>query len=242
MTDDLESVLRQLLKNVVREVATDLMEEWRAFARQQLPQSTPANGSFLLTPRDTAKRLAISERHLHALTRSGQLSCVRVGKCVRYNVETIQKWVHESESAVRPSTTKTHASREVSAALKPEATESPRLKRKHAAGQKKRGPIRERTPVTERGAPKGPQPVSKGRPQKVQSEERISPLSILLSELGIDRSSLPSITNGDLMRITGVDIATMHGWTYLNRSLPEEAMRRLKNHFHCLLKERQVGE
>jgi hypothetical protein len=79
-------------------------------------------------------------------------------------------------------------------------------------------------------------------PQEVKSEERISPLSVLLSELGIDRSSLSPITNGDLMRIAEVDISTMHGWQYLNRPLPEEAMNRLKNHFRRLVTERAVGE
>ena len=96
--------------------------------------------------------------------------------------------------------------------------------------------------MPERGAPKLPQPVLKGRPQTIQSEERISPLFILLSELGIDRSGLPPITNGELMRIAEVDSASMHGWLYLNRPLPEEAMCRLRNHFRSLLKERQTLE
>lgn len=105
MADDLESALKQLLKNVVREVADDLVEELKASPRLQASQATPAAEAFRLTPRETAKRLAISERHLFQLTRSGQLPCVRVGKCVRYNVETIQKWVRETESTEQPTRT-----------------------------------------------------------------------------------------------------------------------------------------
>lgn len=242
MTGDLESVLKQLLKNVVREVAADLMREWQAPAGHQTSQSIPAEDGLLLTPRETAKRLAISERHLFDLTRSGQLPCVRVGKCVRYNIETIQKWVREAESTERPSTTARDASKQRSAAPKAEKTSAPRRKPKHAARQKQRGSAREKAPVRERGAPKIPEPAYEGRPQTIQSGERISPLTILLRELGIERNSLPTITNGDLMRIAEVDIATMHGWQYLSRSLPEEAMDRLRNHFRCLVKEGQAGE
>jgi hypothetical protein len=37
----------------------------------------------------------------------------------------------------------------------------------------------------------------------------------------------PRLTNGELMRIAGVDIAAMHGWIYLNRDLPAPAIDRL---------------
>ena len=240
MTGDLETVLKQLLKNVVREVATDLMEESKGFARHQAPQSTPTDG-FLLTPRETAKRLAISERHLFQLTRSGQLPCVRVGKCVRYNVETIQKWVREAESTEQRSTPKTDASKQAPAP-KPEATSSPRRKPSRTTGQTQRGPAREKAPVPKKRSPKVRHAVSNVRPQEVQSEERISPLTVLLSEIGIEGSSLPPITNGDLMRIAEVDIAIMHGWQYLNKPLPDEATNRLKNHFRSLVTERRVGD
>lgn len=90
--------------------------------------------------------------------------------------------------------------------------------------------------------PERRQSVSNGRQQEVKREERINPFSMVLGELGIDRSSLPPITNGDLMRIAEVDIATMHGWQYLNRPLPEEAMSRLKSPFRRFVTERHVGE
>src|SRR5262245_36753743 len=109
MTHELTSALSQLLKNVVREVAADLIKEWKASTSPQSPLKTPVDGVLLLTPLETAERLAISERLLFQLTRSGQLPCVRVGKCVRYSIETIHKWVREAESTVQPSSTKTHS-------------------------------------------------------------------------------------------------------------------------------------
>ena len=53
----------------------------------------------------------------------------------------------------------------------------------------------------------------------------------MLKEIGVDRTSLPALTNGDLRRIAEVDIPTMHGWLYLNRELPTEAMEKLRRHF-----------
>ena len=41
------------------------------------------------------------------------------------------------------------------------------------------------------------------------------------------------------MRIAEVDMPTMHGWLYLNRRLPEEALNRLKSHYLRLVKERK---
>lgn len=241
MTTSFESALRQLLSEVVHEVAATLVNELRGSAPQQLPRAASQDCDLLLTARDTAKRLAISERHLHGLTRSGQLPCVRVGKCVRYSLETIQKWVCETESAEQPSSTERIKSKRT-LPLPESAPAAPRPKPQLAEGRKRRSPVREKTPAPERKSPNVLQPRSKGRPQQVQSEERISPFSILLSELGIDRSDLPPITNGDLRRIAEVDVPTIHGWLYLGKSLPEAALDRLKSHYLRLVKERKDRE
>jgi hypothetical protein len=45
--------------------------------------------------------------------------------------------------------------------------------------------------------------------------------------IGVDRDALPSMTNGQLMRIAECDIVTMHGWTHLGRELPEAAVQKL---------------
>ncbi len=217
------------------------MEEWKHSARRYASQSRSADERCLLTPRETAKRLAVSERHLHTLTRSGHLPCVRVGTCVRYNLETIQKWVREAEST-EPSNIKTDSSTRTSAApaTKPRTRLQPEPKL--AASKKRRSSTGGRLSVPGRESLKELQPAPKGKPQEVQGEERTSPFSGLLEELGVNRGGLPPITNGELMRIAEVDIATMHGWLYLNRPLPEDAMNRLKEHFRSLCTRPQASE
>lgn len=197
MNSDFETALKQLVKDSVREVVAEFKDEVRALIRHQVPSAMPAEDRFLLTPRETAKRLAISERHLFELTRTGQLPCVRVGRNVRYSVETIQKWVRDTESTDQPSTTE--KAERTKRPTKAAASESPRRKPKVSEGSKARRPLEVTAPATERQPATARQPAPKGKRQ--QSEERISPLTVLLSEMGIDRTKLPPITNGELMRI-----------------------------------------
>lgn len=69
--------------------------------------------------------------------------------------------------------------------------------------------------------------------QKLEPEEerRPNPFDLLLEEIGVCRKNLPPLTNGDLRRVADVDIPIMHGWQYLNRELPAEALLRLRDHF-----------
>lgn len=62
----------------------------------------PAKGIFgqlvpahLLTPRETAKVLRISERTLWTITKSGSIQAVRFGRAVRYNPDAIKQWIQE---------------------------------------------------------------------------------------------------------------------------------------------------
>ncbi|MCD0459565.1 hypothetical protein [Roseiconus lacunae] len=71
----------------------------------------------------------------------------------------------------------------------------------------------------------------KTKKSEPEEERRISPFDLLLKEIGVDRDALPPTTNGDLMKIAGVDIPTLHGWQWHNRALPTEALQRLKDHF-----------
>lgn len=43
------------------------------------------------------------------------------------------------------------------------------------------------------------------------------------------------------MRIAEIDIVTLHGWQYLNKSLPDEATKKLKNHFLTFVADGRVG-
>lgn len=227
MTGDLESSLRQLLKNVMREVAANLMEEWKASARHPVQQAKPDDDGFLLTPRETAKRLAISERHLFHLTHSGQLPCVRVGKCVRYNVETIQQWVREAESADSPPI-KSSVSRPAS---------GPKQRSQSKSQIASRNSTREKATLPEQEALKEHKPLPDCELEVVHDEERRNPFDVLLNELGLSRCNLPQVTNGYLMRIAKVDIVMIHRWLYRNQPLPEVALNRLKEHFRRMLKE-----
>ena len=48
---------------------------------------------LLVTPSDAARALAISTRKLWAMTKEGEMPCVRIGRAVRYDVGDLQKWV-----------------------------------------------------------------------------------------------------------------------------------------------------
>jgi len=59
--------------------------------------------TLALRPREAAKALSISERHLWQLTKDGKIPCVRVGdgrrKTVLYPVEILQVWLSSQASA-----------------------------------------------------------------------------------------------------------------------------------------------
>lgn len=54
------------------------------------PSSTPR---LLLTASEAAKVLSISQRTLFALTKSGQVVAVRIGRAVRYLMSDLEKYV-----------------------------------------------------------------------------------------------------------------------------------------------------
>lgn len=54
---------------------------------------------MLLTARQTAKMLAISERSLYSLTKSGDLPAVRIGRSVRYDPADIRAWIKSAKKS-----------------------------------------------------------------------------------------------------------------------------------------------
>ena len=48
---------------------------------------------LLLTARETAKALSISERKLWNLTNENEIPAIRFGRSVRYAIEDIQLWI-----------------------------------------------------------------------------------------------------------------------------------------------------
>ncbi len=47
----------------------------------------------LLKPPEAAKALAISERKLWDLTKRGEIPCVRIDRCVRYDQRDLATWI-----------------------------------------------------------------------------------------------------------------------------------------------------
>ena len=55
------------------------------------------NAANLLTPKQAAAYLAISLRKLWDMTASGELSRVRIGRCVRYRRDTLDAFSERAE-------------------------------------------------------------------------------------------------------------------------------------------------
>jgi excisionase family DNA binding protein len=53
-----------------------------------------------LTPREAASALSISERTLWALSQSGEIPRIKIGRSVRYRVETLREWLAQQERQV----------------------------------------------------------------------------------------------------------------------------------------------
>ena len=61
---------------------------------------------MLLTSRQTAKLLNISERTVFALTKSGDLPSVKIGRCLRFRVSDLEAFVQTASERSSRSTGK----------------------------------------------------------------------------------------------------------------------------------------
>jgi excisionase family DNA binding protein len=59
--------------------------------------STPTKPALLLTPKQASEALSISPRKLWAMTASGEICHVRLGRCVRYPLADMQRWIDEQK-------------------------------------------------------------------------------------------------------------------------------------------------
>ena len=59
----------------------------------QTDQASP----ILLTPQKAAEALAISPRKLWAMTASGEIPPVRIGRCVRYPVDALRRFIEANK-------------------------------------------------------------------------------------------------------------------------------------------------
>lgn len=56
---------------------------------------------LLVTVREAAQRLAVSERTLFTLTAAGELPAVRIGRAVRYSVAALEKFIADRQAVQR---------------------------------------------------------------------------------------------------------------------------------------------
>ena len=63
--------------------------------------NTNMHPTLLLTPQQAAKALAISPRKLWAMTASGEIPHVRLGRCVRYPIEDLQRFINGPGDDIR---------------------------------------------------------------------------------------------------------------------------------------------
>jgi excisionase family DNA binding protein len=59
----------------------------------------PATGILLLTARQAAAALSVSERTLWTLTQRGDLPAVRIGRSVRYDPGDLRAWIERQKQA-----------------------------------------------------------------------------------------------------------------------------------------------
>ncbi len=57
---------------------------------------------LLLSSREAAKALSISERTLFALAERGELHKIHVGRAVRYSVNDLKSWIEKKSSENSP--------------------------------------------------------------------------------------------------------------------------------------------
>ena len=64
-----------------------------------MSNTIPELAPRLVKPVTAAKYLAISERKLFSLTKAGTIPAVRLGRCVRYDVGDLDRFIANSKGA-----------------------------------------------------------------------------------------------------------------------------------------------
>jgi len=62
------------------------------FEKQALREAPP----LLLSPRQAARALSVSEKTLYNYTKSGDIPVVRLGRSVRYSVDDLKQWIQRA--------------------------------------------------------------------------------------------------------------------------------------------------
>jgi excisionase family DNA binding protein len=219
----LETAIRQILRDESRSVLDELLPGVQRFKTSILSEH---EDSLLISTREAAKRLAISESTLFKLTKSGQLPCVRVGMSKRYSVDALRKWITESVDVPAASL----GGQRRRAVLMNATPERRRLRKTQLSTQRSTAKRSQSTLKAHNQADQDTNIRRKRRKEDAPTHP-LTPFSLLLAEIGVDRADLPAVTNGELKRIAEVDKETIHSWQYHHRPLPEEAAEKLRAHF-----------
>jgi len=59
--------------------------------------STHVTPALLLKPQQAAEALSISPRKLWGMTASDEIPRVRIGQCVQYPIDDLQRWIDEQK-------------------------------------------------------------------------------------------------------------------------------------------------
>lgn len=214
MFNSLEEALRSVLKSVLVEV---LERDFRP--RTVEPPQLQKNEVALMRPREAAESLAISAASLCRLTRAGAIPCVRIGRLVRYDPYAIRLWLGQSSAPrSRAAEVAIASSRGMSIDCQGTSLGGPQKKELPTKAQDHRA-LPERKRLS--------QASQKHRADR--EPRRVYPY--FAERLGIDLDHLPTMTNGELMRIANIDMPTFHAWVYHNGELPDVAMANLDAYF-----------
>lgn len=231
MAGDLDRAIREIVRDAVRDALEELLPQRLNQIQHTSVPATDKESRMLLNARETAKRLAISERHLFQMTADGVFPCVRLGRVVRYNVETVKQRIQDAEAGSAEKPKGMSAAKEAPADAINTAASKLRSRRSTSAAPM---PAKTSQRETRKGNSKSRRPAARERDRPNDGEDRPSPFRLLLQEIGVDRNDLGPLTNGDLIRIAEVDSVAMHGWMHLGRPLPEDALEKLRQHFRKL--------
>jgi excisionase family DNA binding protein len=69
----------------------------------------PTPPKLLLTAREAAAALSMSERTLWGLTHSGEIPAIRIGRSVRYSVAALAQWIARRQAAAVQAAAGQHA-------------------------------------------------------------------------------------------------------------------------------------
>jgi len=145
----------------------------------------------------------------------------------RYSVDSIKNWIQKAEAeSGAQSVSGPRKSDPRSVNRKP--TEKKPVKRKSSSKK-----------IMPKSSPNlGSKAVLKSTVQRKQhnDEQHPNPLALLLDEIGLEREVTSTMTFGELRQVAEVDMPTFHGWRFLGRPMPAEAIAKLREYFQKLQK------